>query len=433
VKRRAFVTAIGRYGGLAAGARLASFLPVIDAAAAASLLIPMDESQGDHLKAYGVAYRIVQAGIRAEWLLNYRGGSFLLPDGPAIRRDASLAGVTFEPVDDAQVSALRGEIEASNMDAVPLERAPKVAVYVPPNTPPWDDAVTMALQYAGIPFDTVWDFEVVGGKLTRYDWLHLHHEDFTGQYSKFYLSNAGAPWLAEMVRFNADAAKRLGFATVPDLKKAVARIIRDYVANGGFLFAMCTATETLDLALAAEQVDIAAAFADGTPMDPDADRKLDWSRALAFRGAHLEPNPQIASFSDIDGHQVNALARRQPLGAFKLFNFSAKIDPVPTILVQNHRQVVTDFYGLTTSFLRERLKPADIVLGDEEGAPWVKYINGDHGKGTWTFYGGHDPEDQQHQIGDPPTDLSLHPHSPGYRLILNNVLFPAAKKRELKT
>ncbi|PYP81512.1 MAG: hypothetical protein DMD25_01655, partial [Gemmatimonadetes bacterium] len=389
----------------------------------------MDDAQSDHLKAYGVTYHVVQAGIKAEWLLNYRGGSFLLPDGPAIRRDAALAGVSVEPVEESRVTAIRGEIEASNMDAVPLEKAPKVAVYVPPNAPPWDDAVTMALQYAGIPFDKVWDFEVLGGKLPGYDWLHLHHEDFTGQYSKFYLIYAGQPWLAEMVRFNADAAKQLGAATVPALKKAVARHIRDYVGNGGFLFAMCTATETIDLALAAERVDIAAAFADGTPMDPEADAKLDWSKTLAFTGAHIEPSPQIASFSDIDGHQVNAGPRRQPLGAFKLFNFSAKIDPVPTMLVQSHRQVIPDFYGLTTSFVRDRLKPSDLVLADEEGAPWVKYIHGDHGKGTWTFFGGHDPEDQQHQIGDPPTDLSLHPHSPGYRLILNNVLFPAEEAR----
>ena len=433
MKRREFVKAVGRTGGLAVSADLLGFRPPIRPSAAQSLLLPMDDAQTDHLKAYGVTYRVVQAGIKAEWLLNYRGGSFLMPDGAAIRRDAALAGVRVQPVDEAQVTAIRGEIEASNMDAVPLEKAPRVAVYVPPNAPPWDDAVTMALQYAGIAFDTVWDFEVLAGKLARYDWLHLHHEDFTGQFSKFYLIYAGAPWLAEMVRFNADAAKRLGFGTVPDLKKAVARKIRDYVSNGGFLFAMCTATETLDLALAAGRVDIAAAFADGTPMDVDADRKLDWSQALAFSGARLEPSPQVASFSDIDGHQVNAAGRRQPLGAFKLFNFSAKIDPVPTILVQNHRQVIPDFYGLTTSFLRDRLKPSDTVLADEEGAPWVKYINGDHGKGTWTFFGGHDPEDQQHQIGDPPTDLSLHPHSPGYRLILNNVLFPAAKKRELKT
>ncbi len=430
MKRREFVQTVSRLGGWAVSADVLRRYP--SNRLTAYLLIPMDDAQSDHLKAYGVTYRVVQAGIKAEWLLNYRGGSFLIPDAGAIRRDAMLAGVSFEPADDGQVSAIRGDVAANNMDAVPLEKAPKVAVYVPPNAPPWDDAVTMALQYAGIPFEKVWDLEVIAGKLATYDWLHLHHEDFTGQYSKFYLIYAGAPWLGDMVRFNGDAARRLGFASVPDLKKAVARRIGDYVANGGFLFAMCTATETIDLALAAERVDIAAAFADGTAMDPQADQKLDWSRALAFSGAHLEPNPQVASFSDIDGHQVNAGPRRQPLGAFKLFNFSAKIDPVPTMLVQSHRQVIPDFYGLTTSFMRNRLKPSDLVLGDEEGAPWVKYIHGDHGKGTWTFFGGHDPEDQQHQIGDPPTDLSLHPHSPGYRLILN-VLFPAAKKRELKT
>src|SRR5207248_9898234 len=282
VKRRDFVKAVGANAlGLALPVP-ALYRPLPPSTA--QLLLPMDDSQTDHLKAYGVTYRVVQAGIKAEWLLNYRGGSFLMPDGPAIRRDATLAGVSFEPVDDARGIAIRGEIEASNMDAVPLGKAPKVAVYVPPNAPPWDDAVTMALQYAGIPFDKVWDFEVMSGKLSGYDWLHLHHEDFTGQYSKFYLIYAGAPWLAEMVRFNSDATKRLGFATVPDLKKAIARRIRDYVTNGGFLFAMCTATETLDLALAAEHVDIAAAFADGTPMDPDADHKLDWSKALAFTG-----------------------------------------------------------------------------------------------------------------------------------------------------
>ena len=393
----------------------------------------MDDAQTDHLKAYGVAYRIVQAGLPAEWLLNYRGGSFLVADGEAVRRDAALAGVRVEPVGGPDVTAMRGDIEATNADSVPLEKAPKVAVYVPPNAPPWDDAVTMALQYAGIAFDKVWDFEVSAGKLPSYDWLHLHHEDFTGQYSKFYLIYAGAPWLAEMVRYNTDAARRLGYRTVPDLKKAVARAIREYVRSGGFLFAMCTATETIDLALAAEHADIAASFADGTPIDPDADAELDWSRAFAFTAAHVEPNPQIPSFSDIDGHQANAGPRRQPLGAFTIFNFSAKIDPVPTMLVQNHRQVIPDFYGLTTSFMRTRLKPSVTVLAEEGGAPWVKYIHGDLGKGTWTFFGGHDPEDPQHQIGDLPTDLSLHPHSAGYRLILNNVLFPAAKKRELKT
>ncbi len=433
MKRRDFVRTVGRAVGLTAGAGLVGFRPSARLPISPSLLVPMDESQTEHLKAYGLAYRAIQAGLKAEWLLNYRGGAFLLPDGDPLRRDAALNGVLAQPVDGSSVTLMRGEIETSNMDAVPLEKAPKVAVYAPPNAAPWDDAVTMALQYAGIPFTKVWDPEVLSGGLRDYDWLHLHHEDFTGQYSKFFLIYSGAPWLGEMVQRNSDTARRLGFATVPDLKKAVARGIRAYVANGGFLFAMCTATETIDLALASAGVDIAATFADGTPMDPQADAKLDWSQTFAFTGAHVEPNPLVASFSDIDGHQVNAGPRRQPLGAFKLFNFSAKIDPVPTMLVQDHRQVIPDFYGLTTSFVRARLKPGVTVLADEEGAPWVKYVHGDLGKGTWTFFGGHDPEDPQHQIGDPATDLSLHPHSPGYRLILNNVLFPAAKKRELKT
>jgi hypothetical protein len=433
MKRRDFLHAVGRYGGIAAGLRWGLRPPHRLTAFQSSLLVPMDDAQTDHLKAYGLAYRAIQAGGKVEWFLNYRGGSFLLPDAPAVRRDAALNGVIASPVDDGQVSAIRGEIAGGNADAVPLEKAPKVAVYVPPNAQPWDDAVTMALQYAGIPFDKLWDPEVIGDGLREYDWLHLHHEDFTGQYSKFFLIYTGQPWLAEMVRFNEGARRRLGFSSVPAMKKAVAQAIHAYVERGGFLFAMCTATETIDLALAAHDVDIAASFADGTPMDPNADAKLDWSQAFAFSGARLEHDPQIASFSDIDGHQVNAGPRRQPLGAFKLFNFSAKIDPVPTMLVQDHHEVIPDFYGLTTSFMRARLKPGVTVLADEEGAPWVKYIHGDLGKGTWTFFGGHDPEDPQHQIGDPPTDLSLHPHSPGYRLILNNVLFPAAKKRELKT
>ena len=426
MKRRTFVR-------VTSAGVLGTFFPSFHHSLVPSLLIPMDDTQSDHLKAYGLTYRVIGAGLKAEWLLNYHGGAFLLPDADPIRRDAALSGVRAEPVDGGRITAIRGEIEANNMDAVPLEKAPKVAVYAPPNAAPWDDAVTMALQYAGIPFTKIWDPEVLSGGFRDFDWLHLHHEDFTGQYSKFFLIYSGMPWLADMVQRNADTARRLGFATVPDLKKAVARGIHDYVANGGFLFAMCTATETIDLALAAHGVDIAATFADGTPMDPQADTKLDWSQSFAFTGARLEPNPLVATFSDIDGHQVNAGPRRQPLGAFKLFNFSAKIDPVPTMLVQDHRQVIPDFYGLTTSFLRTRLKPGVTVLADEEGAPWVKYVHGDLGKGTWTFFGGHDPEDPQHQIGDPPTDLSLHPHYPGYRLILNNVLFPAAKKRELKT
>ena len=397
------------------------------------LLVPMDDGQADHLKAYGLAFRVLERGARAEWFLNYRGGSFLLPNDGATTRDAALSGITAESLDDGALVRIRGEIQGGNMDAVPLEKAPKVAVYAPPNAAPWDDAVTMALNYAGIKFEKIWDPEVIGQGLKRYDWLHLHHEDFTGQYSKFYLNYAGAPWLVEMVEQNRTMARSLGFSTVPAEKRAVAGAIGQFVERGGFLFAMCTATETLDLALASAGTDIAAAYADGTPMDADASARMQWDRALAFQNARLELSPTTPVYSDIDGHQVNSADRRQQLGSFTLFNFSAKIDPVATMLVQNHRQVIPDFYGLTTSFTRKTLKPSVTVLADEPGAPWTKYIHGERGQGTWTFFGGHDPEDPQHQIGDAPTDLSLHPHSAGYRLILNNVLFPAAKKKELKT
>ena len=397
------------------------------------LLVPMDERQADHLKAYGLAFRALERGERGDWLLNWRGGSFLVPASSASTRDATLAGITVENVDDGRVAEIKAEIAGTNADSVPLEKAPKVAVYAPPNAAPWDDAVTMALNYAGIKYEKIWDAEVIGPRLKDFDWLHLHHEDFTGQYSKFYLNYSGAPWLAEMVDRNQRMARQLGYPHVPALKRAVARSIAAFVEDGGFLFAMCTATETLDLALASEGTDIAASYADGTPMDPQAGGKLKWELSLAFQGARLEQSPMAAVFSDIDGHQVNSLGGRQPLGSYTLFNFSAKIDPVATMLVQNHREVIPDFYGLTTSFTRKTLKPGITILAEEAGAPWVKYIHGDRGKGTWTFFGGHDPEDPQHQIGDVPTDLSLHPHSPGYRLILNNVLFPAAKKKELKT
>ena len=401
--------------------------------AAPWLLVPMDDAQSDHLKAYGLAFRLLERGGKAEWFLNYRGGAFLVPGDGATSRDAALAGVTTEPLDDGRLVEVRGEIQNGNMDAVPLEKAPKVAVYAPPNAAPWDDAVTMALNYAGIKFEKIWDPEVMGQGLRSYDWLHLHHEDFTGQYSKFFLNYAGAPWLVEMVEQNRRTARSLGYRSVPAEKRAVAVAISQYVERGGFLFAMCTATETLDLVLAADGVDIAAAYADGSPMDPNATAGMRWERSLAFQDARLELSPTMPVYSDIDGHQVNSPDRRQPLGSFTLFSFSAKIDPVATMLVQNHRQVIPDFYGLTTSFTRNRLKPSVTVLAEETGAPWVKYIHGERGQGTWTFFGGHDPEDPQHQIGDAPTDLSLHPHSPGYRLILNNVLFPAAKKKELKT
>jgi len=433
VKRRDFVVALGA-GALSTASRPLAAAPRSSGAVQATqLLIPMDDRQTNHLKAYGVTFRSIKRGGRAEWLLNYRGGSFLLKDDRTARREAALEGVLVEDLPAAREADLRGRIAASNMDAIPLEKAPRVAVYAPPAAAPWDDAVTMALEYAGIAYDKVWDPEVIGGALPDYEWLHLHHEDFTGQYSKFFLTSGGAPWLRDMARLHVETARALGYSDPAALKKAVARRIRGYVNEGGFLFAMCTATETLEIALAAEDVDVAAEYSDGSPMDPDASARLRWERTLAFRGATLEQSPQIASFSDIDGHQVNHPTRRQPLGAFRLFNFSAKIDPVHTMLVQCHRDVIADFYGLTTSFSRERLKPSVTVLAEEPGAPWVKYIHGDFGQGTWTFLGGHDPEDPQHQIGDPPTDLSLHTRSPGYRLILNNVLFPAAKKRELKT
>ena len=412
-------------------------LVVVDLAAAGAgfaqyLLAPMDGVQANHLRAYGLAFWVLQRGETVEWLLNYRAGSFLLPDGQQVRREAALRGVTVEPLSGAALSGIRAEIEASNMEAVVLEKAPRIAVYTVPGSRPWDDAVTLALAYAGIDYDRLWDPEVIAGELDRYDWLHLHHEDFTGQYSKFYLTYAGSAWLQAEVARNRRVAAQFGFADVPSLKKGVAEKLREFVENGGFLFAMCTATETIDLALAALDVDIAASYADGDGVDPDAQARLDWERAFAFEGAELVVDPSVSAFSDIDGHLVNT-PMRQPLGSFQLFDFSAKIDPVNSMLTQNHERVIADYYGVTTSFRRSRLKPSVTVLAEEPGAPWVKYIHGNYGKGTWTFLGGHDPEDAQHLVGDPPTDLDLYPHSPGYRLILNNVLFPAARKKHLKT
>ncbi|MFQ5746405.1 MAG: asparagine synthetase B [Gemmatimonadota bacterium] len=403
-----------------------------DARAQGRLLVPMDRAQENHLRAYGLVYQSIAAGEKAEWLLNYRAGAFLLPATEGVRRRAALMGVTVESLDGPALARLRLEIEGSNMEAVPLEKAPRIAVYTPPNSSPWDDAVTLALEYAGIPYDRVWDREVLSDGLGGYDWLHLHHEDFTGQYSKFYLAYAGAAWLDEEVRRNEAVGREFGFADVPALKKAVARRIREYVQEGGFLFAMCTATETLDLALAADGVDIAAAFADGTPVEPDAVARMSWAETLAFRDAHLVLDPQVSAFSDIDGHGVNTPSRR-PLGSFSLFDFSAKIDPVPAMLTQSHERVLEDFYGLTTSFRENRIRPGVVVLAREDDDHLVKYLHGNVGQGSFTFLGGHDPEDPQHLIGDPPTDLELFRHSPGYRLILNNVLYPAARKKALKT
>lgn len=402
-------------------------------ARAQHLLVPMDDNQANHLKAYGLTFNALRDGNKAEWFINYRGGSFLLPDLSELRKRATLDGVTFEPVDNGRLAAIRSEIASGNMDAISLERAPKVAIYRPAKSPPWDDAVTLALQYAGIEFASVYDEEVMAGDLSKYDWLHLHHEDFTGQQNKLYLGFRDTPWFIEQRERAMASARKLGFATIPAMKKAVAEKMRQFVERGGFLFAMCGATETLSLAIAAYQTDIAGSFADGTPVDEAADSKMDWDRSFAFKDVHLEPSPFVNSMSDIDGHQVNVPGRRQPLGQFTLFQFSAKFDPVSSMLVQDHRTVIQDFYGVTTSFNKATIKQGVTVLAQEEGAPWAKYIHGDYGKGSWTFLGGHDPEDPQHNIGAAPTDLSLHPTSPGYRLILNNVLFPAAKKKPLKT
>ncbi len=411
-------------------------LQVISAALAGpvtgQLLVPMDRSQENHLKAYGFVYRVLSDEQSAEWFLNYRAGSFLVEDSGNNRRTAALMGVTVEPQDALSVARIRSEIEVSNMETVPLETAPEVAIYTPPNSSPWADAVTMALEYAEIPYSKIWDREVLSREIEEYDWLHLHHEDFTGQYSKFYLAYASASWLQEEVARNEAVARDLGFENVPALKKAVASRLRDYVENGGFLFAMCTATETLELALAAFSADIASAFADGSPISLDASDHLTWSRALAFQDAVLVTDPSLNSFSDIDGHQVNTPWRKD-LQSFSLFDFSAKFDPVPAMLTQNHQRVIPDFYGLTTTFREDRLKPGVTVLGKESSGRFVKYLHGTIGEGTFTYLGGHDPEDPQHLIGDAPTDLDLHRHSAGYRLILNNVLFPAAKKKKLIT
>ncbi|TVP75316.1 MAG: asparagine synthetase B [Gemmatimonadales bacterium] len=394
------------------------------------LLVPMDDVQANHLKAYGVTYRTIAEGQDAEWLLNHRGGSFLLPDTESIRRELALEGVTSEPLDPSGLQSVRDAMEAARTDAIPLESTPRIAVYAPPGTPPWDDAVTLALEYAGVPYERIWDGEVIRDGLEAWDWVHLHHEDFTGQYSKFYLTYAGSDWMMEEVERNEAMAAELGFSDVPALKRAVAVEIRDFVEAGGFLFAMCTATETLDLALASHSTDIAASYANGRPPDPDASERMDWSRALAFRDARVETSASVTAFSDIDSHQVNTPAR-QALGSFTLMEFSSRVDPVAAMLVQNHVSVIDDFYGQTTAFRADRLRPDAVVLARE--GDWVKYVTGELGEGVWTFYGGHDPEDPEHQVGDAPTNLDRFPNSPGYRLILNNILFPAARPEPLPT
>ncbi|MEE2993731.1 MAG: asparagine synthetase B [Gemmatimonadota bacterium] len=399
-------------------------------ASAQKMLIYMDLEQRDHLKAYGVAFQALEQGFTIEWLLNYRGGSFVLDATEDRVRSCRLKGVSYAVISGAELARIFAEIEANNMDRVMLEKAPKIVVYTSPDQRPWDDAVTMALKYAEVPYKTIWDKEVLKGDLNKYDWLHLHHEDFTGQYSKFY-SYHRMPWYQQRQATAEALARELGFPTVAEEKKAVARTIRSYVSNGGFLFAMCAATETLEVALAAQNTDIVAPEYDHTALDPNAQAKLDYSQTFAFENFTLQLNPLIGSFSNIDVNQVNA--GKIPTGPFTLFDFSAKYDPVPAMLTQNHVNYVAGFYGLSTSFNKNVLKRTAIVLAEEAGTDRAKYIHGNFGKGTYTLYGGHDPEDEEHLVGDPPTNLALHKNSPGYRLILNNILFPAAKKKEKKT
>jgi len=397
----------------------------------ASLLCPMDVKQTDHLRAYGLTYWALERGERVDWLLNYRGGSFLLPDDPEIQREANIRGVALEPISGSDEAQILHTIEGENMEKVVLEKAPKVAVYVPPTAQPWDDAVRLALEYAQIPYERVWDEEVLRGDLAKYDWIHLHHEDFTGQQGKFYAAYRDFDWYQAEKRAQDAMATKLGFAKVWQLKQAVAQKIKDYVARGGFLFAMCSATDSYDIALAAEGIDIVDVPYDGDPPDPAAQSKLDFSRCLAFRDFSLITDPYIYEFSDIDMTQQATM--RGPNAVFTLFDFSAKNDPVPSMLTQDHTNAVPEFMGQTTSFKKSLLKPGVIALAETPEAGEVKYLHGDYGKGTFTFLGGHDPEDYQHAVGDPPTDLSLHKNSPGYRLILNNVLFPAAEKKKQKT
>ena len=400
--------------------------------ASARVLIPMDDKQTDHLRAYGLTYWALERGLHGEWLLNYRGGAFLLPDAAEVSREAVVRGVAVEVVDEATVATIMAEIADNNMDVIKLETAPRMAVYVPPFAPPWDDAVQLALDYAQIPYTKLWDAEVLDGKLSDYDWLHLHHEDFTGQYGKFFAAFAATEWYRRQVAENEAMARRFGFGKVSELKKAVARTLKAYVAAGGFLFAMCSATDTIDLALAAKNTDIVGPEYDGDPADRNAQAKLDFSETLAFQNFELEMNPLVYEFSNIDITNRAGL-RGERNDSFTLFDFSAKQDPVPTMLVQNHVANVRGFMGQTTGFEKSLIKSGITFLAEVPGSDEVKYIHGHFGKGTFTFYGGHDPEDYQHAVGDPPTDLTLHKHSPGYRLILNNVLFPAAEKKEKKT
>lgn len=401
---------------------------------ASFILLPMDESsQQNHLKAYGITYWSLDKHYKVSWLLNYRGGSFLLPDVPEIRKECQIRGVSFELLSDGQANQILDEISSpsQNMETVVLEKAPKIAVYTPKGKQPWDDAVTLVLTYAEIPFTAIYDEEVLSDGLLLYDWLHLHHEDFTGQYGKFFGAYRNAPWYIEQKKEAEELAKKLGYSKVSEEKLAVAKKIRDFVIGGGFMFAMCSATDSFDIALAAEGVDICEPMFDGDESEGNYQSKIDYNNSFAFKDYILERNPIVYEFSDIDMTQKRNIMPEKDY--FTLMDYSAKWDPIPSMLCQNHTQLIKGFMGQTTSFDSDRIKSSVLVMGENKVNNEARYIHGTKGKGMFTYFGGHDPEDYQHRVGDAPTVLDLHPNSPGYRLILNNVLFPAARKKKLKT
>lgn len=402
---------------------------------AAYLVIPMDETQKNHLKAYGVAYKALTMEYDVDWMLNYKGGAFSMRASEEMENLCRLRGVSYYMVSDEQYGDIVAEIAQPevNQDVVKLQKAPKIAVYSPKNKMPWDDAVTLVLTYAEIPYDVVYDEEVLNGVLPLYDWLHLHHEDFTGQFGKFWASYRNQQWYIDDVRMQNETARRLGYGKVSQLKLAVVKKIRDFVAGGGFMFAMCSAPDSFDIALAAEGVDICENMFDGDAMDSDAQTKLDYSKCFAFTDFHIVTDPYTYEISDIDVPISRSRQFNEKNDFFVLFDFSAKWDWIPTMLTQNHSKVIHGFMGQTTAFMKKFVKSNVIVLGENKSADEVRYIHGTYGKGTWSFLGGHDPEDYSHYIGDPVTDLDLYPNSCGYRLILNNILFPAAKKEKRKT
>ena len=401
-----------------------------------SILIPMDDSQKNHLKAYGIAYWALEANLEIHWLLNYRGGSFMIPSSKTITKECDIRGISYEVIGDAAASNLLAEIANPeiNQDAVKLEKAPKIAVYSPPGKQPWDDAVTLVLKYAEIPYEVVYDEELFLDKLKDYDWLHLHHEDFTGQYGKFYGSFMNAAWYQNEVKQNEALAKKLGFAKVSQMKLNSAKKIKEFVFSGGFLFAMCSASDSYDIALASEGVDICESMFDHDPADKNAQSKIDYSKGFAFENYKLSMNPYEYEYSTIDTYGTRRqFGMTEKTDVFTLFDFSAKWDPVPSMLCQNHTTTIKGFWGQTVAFDKKYVRKNVLIMGESKAFNEARYIHGEHGKGTWTFYGGHDPEDYEHRVEEPPTDLSLHPNSPGYRLILNNILFPAAKKKKQKT